>query len=417
MGVSKVELSNGETLVDLTKDTVTAETLGEGATAHNSKGEEIVGTMKSGDMLKSVYDTDGDGKVDNANNAENLGGVSLEQVYGEMIINSTLISGRLADAVLRDGVIIPYGKQPVFNENGDLIMNEVDYYPFDTLAWFITAGKKRPTLVFSAGNGIEIGNYEEILKIPIKYDDGTIVETPIKSSVSATPSKLKPLTAYTLVLSLDLDDDDFNDEGKIDSIFGWITGVKADDSVKLDGLTYMDIVAESVASTGTLPRGICDENGVISPDEPWFEFDEESNIQRGEVTPNAYDFVWLVSSTQHIVLSVKADIEPVDGKLPLKIKANLVGEKVLDAIIDVPANSPLKADKTYHFIVDSRSVEVIETENGYEITGLKGAIIGLDPETDSVPTEGSTNLITSGAVYDVIGDINSILDNVNGEVV
>ena len=48
MGVSKVELSNGETLVDLTKDTVTAETLGEGATAHNSKGEEIVGTMKSG---------------------------------------------------------------------------------------------------------------------------------------------------------------------------------------------------------------------------------------------------------------------------------------------------------------------------------------------------------------------------------
>lgn len=256
MGVSKVELSNGETLVDLTKDTVTAETLGEGATAHNSKGEEIVGTMKSGDMLKSVYDTDNDGKVDTANNSE-----------------------------------------------------------------------------------------------------------------------------------------------------------------KLDGLTHMDIVSESVAFTGTLPRGICDENGVISPDEPWFEFDEESNIQIGKVTPNAYDFIWFASFTSHIILSVKADIEPVDGKLPLKIKANFFRIEIPSTIIDVPANSPLKADKTYHFIVDSRYAEVIETEDGFKVTGLKGAIIGLDPETDTVPTEDSTNLITSGAVYDVLGDINSILDNINGEVV
>ena len=84
MGVSKVELSNGETLVDLTEDTVTAETLGEGATAHNSKGEEIVGTMKSGDMLKSVYDIDDDGKVDTANNSEKLGGKTLQDINDEL---------------------------------------------------------------------------------------------------------------------------------------------------------------------------------------------------------------------------------------------------------------------------------------------------------------------------------------------
>ena len=416
MGVSKVELLNGETLVDLTKDTVTAETLGEGATAHNSKGEEIVGTMKSGDMLKSVYDTDNDGKVDNANNSEKLGGMSLYQVYDEMIINSTVISGRLADAVLRDGVIKPHGKQPICNENGNLVYSEVDYYPFETLSWLITL-KKKATLVFNVGSHVEIEDHKEILKIPIKYDDGTIVETPIESSVSATPSELGPLKAYTLALILSGDNVKYNDEGKIDSIFGWITGVKADDSVKLDGLTHMDIVSESVASTGTLPRGICEENGVISPDEPWFEFDEDSNIQIGGVTPSAYDFIWFTNSTCHIILSVKVDIEPVDGKLPLKIKANFLEEELPNTIIDVPANSPLKADKTYHFIVDSRSAEIIETENGYEIAGLKGAIFGLVPETDTVPTEGSTNLITSGAVYDVIGDINSILDNVNGEVV
>ena len=415
MGLSKVELSNGETLVDLTEDTVTAETLGEGATAHNSKGEEIVGTMKSGDMLKSVYDTDGDGKVDNANNSEKLGGRTFEEVSVGSYINSLIASGVLADATCNDdGVIIPKSEQLVTMEIDRPWFEVVDYYPMEFLQYLINSGKNA-VITLNIGKAFVFEEGKQ-LKLPIKYYDGTIVETVIRGSLHAFPSRLEGLTAYTLVLGLR--GAKLNAEGKFDSIAGWITGIRAEDSVKLEGLTHMDIVAESVASTGTLPRGICDENGVISPDEPWFEFDEES-IQRGEVTPNAYDFIWLASFTGHIILSVKADIEPVDGKLPLKIKANFFREEIPNTIIDVPANSPLKADKTYHFIVDSRSAEVIEPEDGFKvkITGLKGAIIGLDPETDTVPTEGSTNLITSGAVYDVIGDINSILDNVNGEVV
>lgn len=414
MGVSKVELSNGETLVDLTEDTVTAETLGEGATAHNSKGEEIVGTMKSGDMLKSVYDTDGDGKVDTANNSEKLGGSTPEEVIAETYISSFVTSGVLADATCNDdGVIIPKSKQLVTTEVGRPWFEIVDYYSMELLEFLINAGKNA-VITLNIGKAFVFEEGKQ-LKLPIKYDDGTIVETVITGSLRAFPSRLEGLTAYTLVLGLR--GAKLNAEGKFDSIAGWITGIRAEDSVKLDGLTHMDIVFESVASTGTLPRGICDENGVISPDEPWFEIDKELNIQRGEVTPNAYDFAWFISFTHHIILSVKANIEPVDGKLPLKIKTSLLGEEIPNAIIDVPANSPLKADKTYHFIVDSRYTTLNETENGYEVTGLKGAIIGLDPETDTVPTEGSTNLITSGAVYDVIGDINSILDNVNGEVV
>lgn len=45
MAVSKVELANGEVLIDLTNDSVTAETLAEGVTAHGANGEPIVGTM------------------------------------------------------------------------------------------------------------------------------------------------------------------------------------------------------------------------------------------------------------------------------------------------------------------------------------------------------------------------------------
>lgn len=44
MGVSRVDYDN-ETLIDLSNDTVTPQTLAKGYTAHNSNGEQIVGTM------------------------------------------------------------------------------------------------------------------------------------------------------------------------------------------------------------------------------------------------------------------------------------------------------------------------------------------------------------------------------------
>ena len=44
MGVSKVDFA-GNTLVDLTGDSVTPETLLEGATAHNAAGDQIDGAV------------------------------------------------------------------------------------------------------------------------------------------------------------------------------------------------------------------------------------------------------------------------------------------------------------------------------------------------------------------------------------
>lgn len=58
MGVNKVEYG-GETLIDLTSDTVSADTLAEGETAHNAAGEEITGTMKG----LPDYSTDNNGQV------------------------------------------------------------------------------------------------------------------------------------------------------------------------------------------------------------------------------------------------------------------------------------------------------------------------------------------------------------------
>ena len=64
MGVSKVDFA-GNTLVDLTGDSVTPATLKKGETAHNAAGEQIVGTMEAGSTTPGApgditfYDYDG----------------------------------------------------------------------------------------------------------------------------------------------------------------------------------------------------------------------------------------------------------------------------------------------------------------------------------------------------------------------
>lgn len=56
MAVNKV-IFGGETVVDLTQDTVTPETLLKGATAHDKTGEQIVGTYEVGGNTETEYET------------------------------------------------------------------------------------------------------------------------------------------------------------------------------------------------------------------------------------------------------------------------------------------------------------------------------------------------------------------------
>lgn len=46
MGINKVVYDN-QTLIDLTEDTVTADQLFEGTTAHDASGTQIIGTAKT----------------------------------------------------------------------------------------------------------------------------------------------------------------------------------------------------------------------------------------------------------------------------------------------------------------------------------------------------------------------------------
>ena len=62
-------------------------------------------------------------------------------------------------------------------------------------------------------------------------------------------------------------------------------------------------------------------------------------------------------------------------------------------------------------------IKVTPSSGGaYNVT-VKGLNTAAYRGVDTTPTSGSTNVITSGGVYTVIGDINAILDRINGEVV
>ena len=87
----------------------------------------------------------------------------------------------------------------------------------------------------------------------------------------------------------------------------------------------------------------------------------------------------------------------------------------------------LRGDGTWAFLEGTTYTIATGDNNGqikvtpssgsaYNVT-VKGLNTAAYRGVDTTPTSGSTNLITSGGVYTVIGDINAILDSINGEVV
>ena len=87
----------------------------------------------------------------------------------------------------------------------------------------------------------------------------------------------------------------------------------------------------------------------------------------------------------------------------------------------------LRGDGTWAFLEGTTYTIASGDSNGQiKVTPSSGSaynvsVKGLNTAAyrgvDTSPTSGSTNVITSGGVYTVIGDINAILDSINGEVV
>ena len=95
MAVNKVDLANGETLVDLTGDSVTAETLAEGTTAHDASGNTIIGKMPTTNVL---YTEQALTEAQKAQARENIGaqpvGNYLESTELTSAINTALAQAK-----------------------------------------------------------------------------------------------------------------------------------------------------------------------------------------------------------------------------------------------------------------------------------------------------------------------------------
>lgn len=121
MGVNKVDLSTGETLIDISNDTVSEEVLVQGYTAHNSEGEEVVGALLAGDMLKNEYDKNNNRQVDKADDADKFGG-QLPSYYAKKIDLDNKVDNSEFEDVVSEITQIAEGKcaSYVFDTVSDL---------------------------------------------------------------------------------------------------------------------------------------------------------------------------------------------------------------------------------------------------------------------------------------------------------
>ena len=128
MAVNKVVLGE-DTLIDLTADTVSADKLSKGVTAHDMAGEPIVGTMEAG----------GGASADEATIITNAEG-KLE----------TVIGGKWVDGLVDGPVIVDL--DPAYGKGSEL----GTYLTYDIMQELISKGDKLRASI-STGFGTEKG--------------------------------------------------------------------------------------------------------------------------------------------------------------------------------------------------------------------------------------------------------------------
>ena len=110
MAVSKV-IFGGETVIDLTSDTVTPDTLAVGVTAHDKSGTAIVGTMQASEDLDSVIAEQAELIAELETALENAasgggGGGSFETCTVTVSLDSSAMLGLTATTVDENGNLV-----------------------------------------------------------------------------------------------------------------------------------------------------------------------------------------------------------------------------------------------------------------------------------------------------------------------
>ena len=88
MNVNKVQLANGETIIDISDSTVTPETLAEGVTAHDASGQKITGKMipGGGSSVQSDWNQTDSSAADFIKNKPFYDGYNAVKIDGEITL-------------------------------------------------------------------------------------------------------------------------------------------------------------------------------------------------------------------------------------------------------------------------------------------------------------------------------------------
>lgn len=133
--------------------------------------------------------------------------------------------------------------------------------------------------------------------------------------------------------------------------------------------------------------------------------------------PNDAEYVWGLDTDDN---TYKWIVFSADSYTTAEVDALLSGKQAtIDSTHKLSADLVADTNSTHKFVTASEKAMI--TENADAIASAESKIMLITDELDTkqdtltfdtTPTQGSTNPVTSGGIYNVIGDINTVLEEV-----
>lgn len=376
--VNKVDY-NGKTLIDLTGDTVTPDTLLTGVTAHNAQGEIVTGTVELPTKLSQL---DGELTTDEQTSVRTLIGAGTSNFDGDFnslknlpfypsIVDISWNGDTTDKTATLSQEIEGAGQIPYYNMSDEIVKSDKVIganvsYMFDTSEQELTVATS--SILFADDS--TSGSFCIMLTDPMYLPLIICVQKPETLSFTIEGVGSVKIT--------------FTESGiYFVNYFGIYTSSFSQKGKTLAEEFIPDIYQKKLECP-QLSLGACDSNGYV--------INYISLIINNYINQLSYN---ITTDSFVVPIIMSQTLSPTDGITTLKIVTGTDSlGNATDYISVSTSPTTLYSEKAYFLVA-------VKQRNG--IWG--GRILGkTDSPIDTTPTSGSENLITSGAVYTAINE-------------